>query len=121
MSGRSLNPMLALVASLLALAACDRSAKSPANSVADTAPAMTASPAPMAATNTVMAPTAAPVAPEGGKKVRLKVACADDIQKFCAGDDKPGKCLRQHQSELSQACSTALAERKAEREADKAQ
>jgi hypothetical protein len=50
----------------------------------------------------------------GGRK-----ACMADMQKFCA-DAEPGggrkmACMRQHQDELSDACKTALAERRAMR------
>jgi hypothetical protein len=56
----------------------------------------------------------------GGRK-----ACMADMQKFCADVERGGgrkmACMRQHQDELSDACKTALAKRRAmrrERQAD---
>ena len=65
---------------------------------------------------TAPAPTASPVAQDAGvSKVRL--ACAADMQSFCATAEK-GKgmirsCLDSHATELSDACKTARAERAA--------
>jgi hypothetical protein len=46
----------------------------------------------------------------------VRQSCRDDAQKFCSGV-KPGggriaRCLRSHQSELSQACTSAIAQAK---------
>jgi len=53
-------------------------------------------------------------------KVKLKKACAADLEKFC-GDIKKGEgrkaCLRGHASELQPGCSDALKERDAEKAA----
>jgi len=101
------------VVSLLILSACNKPANVPATPAVATAPATTVPAAPMAANpNAMPAPTA------GGRRGgRLRQACAADIAKFCAAGEKPGKCLRAHQSALSQACQTAWAERKAARQA----
>jgi hypothetical protein len=42
----------------------------------------------------------------------VRTACKDDVEKFCAGEQRAGRCLREHDSaDLSPACSTALANR----------
>ena len=122
MSSNKLKLTLVIAASLLALAACDRSGKKAADTqTPDTAAmnspaAFTSSASPAATTN---APAMSTTAPDrAGKAGSVKEACADDIKKFCAGADKPGHCLREHESQLSQACSAARAARKAAREAE---
>ncbi|MDQ2859460.1 MAG: hypothetical protein M3T55_01770 [Pseudomonadota bacterium] len=108
----------AAVVSLLILSACNKSANVPATPAVATAPATTtpatgAPAAPMAAN-----PSAMPAPTAGGRTGgHVRQACAADIAKFCAAGEKPGKCLRAHQSALSQACQTAWAERKAARQA----
>lgn len=67
------------------------------------------------------APSASPEREAARAKVRA--ACADDVQKFCANIEK-GKgatrtCLEQHAKELTPACTTARAERAAVRAAEK--
>lgn len=57
-------------------------------------------------------------------RAKVRAACADDVQKFCANIEK-GKgatrtCLEQHEKELAPACSAARAERAAVRAAEKA-
>jgi hypothetical protein len=68
---------------------------------------------------------AAPVVSPDREAARAKVrtACAEDVQKFCANIER-GKgatraCLDRHQNDLSAACSTARAERAAVRSAEK--
>jgi hypothetical protein len=46
-----------------------------------------------------------------GGRHGLRSVCADDIQKYCANEDRVGRCLRQNMDKLSDACKTALAER----------
>jgi hypothetical protein len=48
----------------------------------------------------------------GGGHQRLRAICADDIQKYCATAEKKRRCLRDNVDKLSEACKTALAERK---------
>jgi hypothetical protein len=53
-----------------------------------------------------------------GARVKIKKACATDLEKFCAGVKKgEGRkaCLRTHQAELQPACTDALKERDAEK------
>lgn len=54
----------------------------------------------------------------GGARVRLRAACADDIQKYCANADKKRRCLRENMDKLSDACKTALAQRGGRRARD---
>jgi len=42
----------------------------------------------------------------------LRVACADDIEKYCANADKRRRCLKQNIDKLSETCKTALAQRR---------
>jgi|ERR1700733_5699395 len=46
----------------------------------------------------------------GGGHHGLRKVCADDIQKYCANDDRPKRCLRQNMDKLSDACQTFLKE-----------
>jgi hypothetical protein len=48
----------------------------------------------------------------GGGHQRLRAICADDIQKYCATADRKRRCLRDNMDKLSEACKTALAERR---------
>lgn len=43
---------------------------------------------------------------EGREAVRA--ACSTEVEKFCPGEDRIGKCLRQHESELSDKCKAGL-------------
>ena len=47
----------------------------------------------------------------GGKRVRLRVVCADDIQKYCADADKKRRCLKENIDKLSDACKAAVEQR----------
>ncbi|HEX3666619.1 MAG TPA: hypothetical protein VHU23_15445 [Rhizomicrobium sp.] len=40
----------------------------------------------------------------------LRKVCADDIQKYCANDDRKRRCLRQNEDKLSEACKAAVAQ-----------
>jgi hypothetical protein len=46
---------------------------------------------------------------------RVGAACGPEIAKFCntgsATDEGPGRCLRHHQSELSESCKAAIPNR----------
>ena len=57
-------------------------------------------------------PSQNPAANMGGRR-----ACMADMQKFCAEVERGGgrklACMRSHEAELSDACKTALAERRA--------
>ena len=114
---------LVLLATLLVLAGCDKSAR--------TAPGSPAPESSVPATGNIASP-AAPVIPEtsgvgsapvpgagetGGKLVPVKQACAEDLAKFCPGVDKPFKCLSEHRTELSEVCRANRAAHKAAREA----
>lgn len=49
---------------------------------------------------------------EKGRNGPVQTACKDEIQKFCAGEQRVGRCLRERDAaDLSPACSTALANR----------
>jgi hypothetical protein len=51
-------------------------------------------------------------------RVKIKKACAADLEKFCGNVKKGGgrkACLRTHQAELQPACADALKERDAEK------
>jgi hypothetical protein len=113
----TLKLSLVMVLSLATLAACDRHhKKSDAAAAPDTNTAAATAPA----ATTAMTPAPATEAPggKGGKKA-WKLACADDIKKFCADADKPGRCLKDHESELSQGCVSAREAAKAARKAEK--
>ena len=107
----------------LALAACEKKAASAAAPAATTTAAapVAAAPAPAATPAATASPAPAAGMGKGGAGAmaglpKLKVACAADIQKFCAGSsEKPGKCLRPHRAELSPTCAQAWSERRAAR------
>ncbi|HEX4159790.1 MAG TPA: cysteine rich repeat-containing protein [Rhizomicrobium sp.] len=40
----------------------------------------------------------------------LRKACADDIQKFCANEDRKKRCLKDHMDQLSDTCKAAVAQ-----------
>jgi hypothetical protein len=42
----------------------------------------------------------------------IRVACADDIQKYCANEQRKKRCLRDNIDKLSDTCKAALAERR---------
>jgi hypothetical protein len=54
---------------------------------------------------------------KGGGKGAMRAACAADIQKFCTGGGKVGRCLKTHAGDLSAACAQAREERKEARRA----
>ena len=62
-----------------------------------------------------------PSSPTATSETREKVrtACADDVQKFCANIERAKGamrgCLQSHENELSASCKAARAERAAER------
>jgi hypothetical protein len=43
---------------------------------------------------------------QGGSAIRS--VCQTDVAKFCAGEERVGRCLRRHESELSESCTAAL-------------
>ena len=47
---------------------------------------------------------------QGGSVIRS--ICQADVAKLCAGEERVGRCLRQHESELSDSCVAALKKRK---------
>jgi hypothetical protein len=124
MRSNTLTLSLVVALALATLSACDKHGKksdeaaTPAttNAAVATAPATTVAPA--AATPAAVAPGAGGEV-SGGKKA-WKLACADDLKKFCADADKPGRCLKKHEGEISQGCKTAREEAKAARKAGKA-
>ena len=58
------------------------------------------------------APMAEPIAPASGEKMTIALACASDIDKFCAGvPPRQGmikECMKSHVSELSAGCFDAV-------------
>ena len=118
MKPNTLKLSLVLALSLATLAACDKHGKKSEDAAATNTNATVAS-AP-AATTPTPAPAATPAAAgeaSGGKKA-WKLACADDLKKFCADAAKPGRCLKEHESEISEGCKSA---REAARAAHKAE
>lgn len=55
----------------------------------------------------------------GGGRVRLRVVCADDIQKYCADAQRKRRCLRENIDKLSDTCKAALAQHGGHRGRDK--
>ncbi len=55
---------------------------------------------------------------------KARAACMADVQRLCAGVTPGGgrimRCLRDHQSEVSEGCKAAVAERQAEHRASRA-
>ena len=47
---------------------------------------------------------------QGGSAIRS--VCQADVAKLCAGEERVGRCLRQHESELSDSCLAALKKRR---------
>jgi hypothetical protein len=75
---------------------------------------------PMAA---ALAQTATPDPAKQEARARYRAACAADVQKFCANIER-GKgatraCLTAHETQLSETCKAASAEREAARAKDK--
>ena len=73
-----------------------------------------------------LAQSAAPPAPSPEvteARAKVRAACAEDVQKFCANIERVKgarrACLDEHQQDLSAACSTARAERAAVRATEK--
>lgn len=52
------------------------------------------------------------LAHEGRHGHGLRLACADDIEKYCANADRRRRCLKQNIDKLSEPCKTALAQRR---------
>jgi hypothetical protein len=48
----------------------------------------------------------------------LRKVCADDIQKYCANEQRPRRCLRDNMDKLSDACKTFLQEHRGGRNHD---
>ena len=46
-----------------------------------------------------------------GGHQRMRAACADDIQKYCANADRKRRCLRENMDKLSDACKAAVGQR----------
>jgi hypothetical protein len=130
MKPNTLKLSLVLALSLATLAACDKQGKKSEEAAApdttNVATATATAPAPAATTPTAAQPATTPApAPAAGavkEQVKaMKLACADDIKKFCATDgEKPGRCLKEHESDLSPGCNTARQALKAARKAQKA-
>jgi hypothetical protein len=118
MPSNTLKLSVILVASLLALSACNKSATPAANTA--TAPVTPAAPA-MATSNTPAMSTPAATPEAGGKAKSVREACAADRQKFCANADKPFRCMKEHEAELSAPCLAARAAFKAAHQAAKGQ
>jgi hypothetical protein len=49
----------------------------------------------------------------------LRKACADDIQKFCANEDRKKRCLKDHMDQLSDTCKAAVEKKGGGRNRDK--
>ena len=48
----------------------------------------------------------------GGGGGQIRTACQAEIQKFCNGQERPGRCLRDRNSaEMSETCRVALSKR----------
>ena len=48
----------------------------------------------------------------GAGHQKIRVVCADDIQKFCANADKKKRCLRENMDKLSDTCKSAVGQRR---------
>jgi hypothetical protein len=71
----------------------------------------------VALAQTAAPPAPAPAAPSPALKearMKMRAACAEDMQKFCAnvqpGNGARQSCLREHRAELSPACRAARSE-----------
>jgi hypothetical protein len=67
-----------------------------------------------------LAQSAPPDAAKAAAREKFRAACAADVQKFCASIEKAKgamrSCLEQHQTQLSDSCKAARAERAAAKE-----
>jgi len=54
----------------------------------------------------------------GGGRQKIRVVCADDIQKYCANADRKRRCLKENMDKLSDACKAAVAQRGGRRARD---
>ena len=54
----------------------------------------------------------------GNGRPRLRIVCADDIQKYCAEADRKRRCLRENMDKLSDACKAAVSQRAGRRAHD---
>ena len=117
MTPNTLKLSLVLALSLATLAACDKHGKKSEEAAAPetTNAAVAAAPAAPVTTTTT---TPAAGGEASGKKA-WKLACADDLKKFCADADKPGRCLKEHESEISEGCKSAREAARAAHKADK--
>jgi hypothetical protein len=91
---RSFRLIIVTMFALGALAACHRS--NTANNVAQTNSS--------GQTNSAVSV----LQPMMGNRPRLRIVCAGDIQRFCQGNDRVGRCLRQNIQSLGADCRTAL-------------
>jgi len=125
MRPHTLKLSLVVALSLVTLAACDKHGKNSEQAAApDTTNVAAATPATTPPTTPAPAATPTP-APAAGGDVKedakaMKLACAEEIKKFCTGGEKPGRCLKEHESELSPGCNTARQTLRAARKAEKA-
>jgi hypothetical protein len=55
----------------------------------------------------------------GGGHRGLRKVCADDIQKFCANEDRKRRCLKDHMDQLSDTCKAAVEKHGGGRNRDK--
>src|SRR5690348_3641689 len=55
----------------------------------------------------------------GGRHQGLRIACADDIQKYCANVDRKRRCLRENMDKLSDTCKATVGQRGGRRARDK--
>ena len=55
----------------------------------------------------------------GGHHGGVRKACADDIAKYCANEDRKKRCLRDNIDKLSDTCKAALAQARGGRNRDK--
>jgi hypothetical protein len=78
--------------------------------------ALAQTPAPSAAT-----PTAPPSPARKEARLKMRAACAADVQKFCADVARGAlqSCMREHRAELSPECAAARSELRAIRRKEK--
>ena len=55
----------------------------------------------------------------GGRHQGLRTACADEIQKYCANEDRKRRCLRNNMDKLSDTCKAAVGQRGGRRGRDR--
>lgn len=127
MKPHTLTLSLVIALSLVTLAACDKHGKqadaaaAPAatNTMAATNDVVAANTPAVSATNAASSPAPAADGDTKEKAKAMKLACAEEIKKFCTGGEKPGRCLKEHASELSPGCTAAREALKAARKAEK--